>query len=194
MQSHHHAGTMPPSAWVRAHAHLVPTGRVLDLACGSGRHARFFAAAGWPVLAVDRDATALQALAGVDLIETRGCELETGAWPLQAATFAGVVVTHYLHRPRRAELMALLQAGGVLIYETFMAGHERHGRPSRPEFLLQPGELLDWAHLFGLEVLAFEEATVRIPREACLQRLCARRPLDRSILEVPTTHYPLPTE
>lgn len=188
MSSDLHSAALSPSGWVRAHAHRLPPGRVLDLACGTGRHARFLAAAGWPVLAVDCDAAALQTLAGVAQVETRLCDLEGALWPLLGQRFAGVVVTHYLHRTRRAELMALVQPGGVLLYETFMAGNELLGRPSRPEFLLRTGELLDWAQEGGLEVLAYEEAQVRIPRAACVQRLCARRPLERSKLEVPTTY------
>ena len=87
-------------------AHLVPRGaRVLDLACGTGRHARFFAARGCRVVAVDRDAAALAAMAGVAGIETRVVDLETGAWPLAGERFDAVVVANYLHRPLLAPLL-----------------------------------------------------------------------------------------
>ncbi len=165
-----------PSPWVLAQAGLLPQGRVLDLACGRGRHARWLAANGWPVLAVDRDAQALAGLADLPGVETRCCDLEGERWPLAGQVFAGVVVTNYLFRPRLPSLAAMLRPGAVLIYETFMLGQARFGRPSNPEFLLAPDELYRWAIECGLDVLAFEQGEQSVPRPACMQRLCARRP------------------
>ena len=113
-----------PSAWVVRWAPLITPGRVLDLACGGGRHARFLAGLGHEVTAVDREPRALA-------------------------------------------------PGGVLIYETFMAGNERFGRPSNPAFLLAPGEL--WAAFAGLHIIAFEQGLSLQPKPAMVQRLCARR-------------------
>lgn len=133
---------------------------MLDLACGGGRHAQFFAARGHPVLAVDRDAAALAALRGCPGIEARVGDLEAGNWPLAGEHFAGIVVTHYLHRPRLPELVAGLAPDGVLIYETFAAGNAAFGRPANPAFLLCPGELFDLAAAHGLTVVAFEQGRV----------------------------------
>jgi SAM-dependent methyltransferase len=170
----------PVSPWVMRFAPLIPAGgAVLDLACGSGRHSRFLVGRAHPVLAVDRDTTALAGLAGVTGIETLQADLEGPAsdpWPLAGRTFAGIVVTCYLHRPRFSDLAALVANPGVLIYETFMAGHERFGKPSRPDFLLQPQELLGWARTQGWRVVAYEEGEVGGAdgaRPAVLQRLCA---------------------
>ncbi|MEO7762341.1 MAG: class I SAM-dependent methyltransferase [Casimicrobiaceae bacterium] len=165
-----------PSAWVTRFAPLVALGaRVLDLACGQGRHARYFAGLGHRVLAIDRDLDALATLRGVDGVETRHADLETDNWPLSEERFDAIVVTHYLHRPQFPHLLAALRPDGVLIYETFAEGNARFGKPSRPEFLLQPGELL---RAFGAEltVVAFEQGQVARPAPAVIQRICALRP------------------
>lgn len=173
-----------PSPWVARFAGLIPGGEVLDLACGRGRHARLLAALGHPVLALDRDAAALAAIDGGG-IRTRQLDLEQGAaggsdWPLQAARFAGIVVANYLHRPLRTALLASLAPGGILIYETFARGNERYGKPSNPDFLLAPDELLQWAGAAQpqpLQVVAFEQGRIAHPKPAVVQRICAMRPL-----------------
>ncbi|MEC5217836.1 SAM-dependent methyltransferase [Actimicrobium sp. GrIS 1.19] len=169
-----------PSAWVARFVTCIPAGRVLDLACGTGRHARLLAAAGFAVLAVDRDQAALDALDG-HRIETLCVDLEAadavlGTW-LRPQAFAGIVVTNYLHRPLLPLLFDSLIEGGVLIYETFAAGNALFGKPSNPDFLLQPAELLQAtaAAPCHMHVLAFEDGRVSQPKPAMLQRLCAIR-------------------
>ncbi|MEM5274170.1 class I SAM-dependent methyltransferase [Cupriavidus taiwanensis] len=170
-----HAGIAAPSAWVTRWAHLLrPGARVLDLACGSGRHAAWLAARGHRVLAVDRDADAIASLpAGV---AGRVADLEQGDWPLAGAEpFDAIVVTNYLHRPLWPHLAAALAPGGCWIYETFAAGNETVGKPSRPDFLLRPGELLEVARAHGLRVVAYEDGVIEVPKTAFVQRLCAVR-------------------
>jgi SAM-dependent methyltransferase len=170
----------PASAWVQRFVPLIPPGEVLDLACGSGRHARLLAKFGHPVLAIDRDPAALAQTAGPG-IATLQLDLENGAqamagWPLLADRFVGIVVTNYLHRPLMDDLLVSLAPGGVLIYETFVRGNEQFGKPSNPDFLLAPGELLEWTqHSFphALHVLAFEDGYVATPKPAMVQRICA---------------------
>lgn len=165
-----------PSPWVGRFArHILAGGEVLDLACGSGRHARRLSAAGHPVLAVDRDAAALASLAAVPGVTTLAVDLEGEVWPLAGRRFAGIVVTNYLWRPRLANVLELLAPGGVLIYETFMVGNERFGKPSNPDFLLRSQELLDLARSAGLTVLAYEEGYVDQPKPALQQAICARQ-------------------
>jgi SAM-dependent methyltransferase len=171
---HSHA-QQTPSPWIKRWAPLVrPGGVVLDLACGQGRHARLFAGRGHPVLAVDRDETALDGLRHIGGIETRVADLEGEAWPFAKQDFAAIVVANYLHRPLLSELIAALAPDGVLIYETFMQGNERYGRPSSPAFLLRPGELLECV-AGHLSVVAFEQGVLEIPRPAVVQRICATR-------------------
>ncbi len=164
-----------PSPWVVRFAPLIPAGgEVLDLACGGGRHARHLAALGYRVEAVDRDETQLSQLAGVAGVTTRQADLEGGPWPYYGRQFEGIVVTHYLWRPLLPQLFACLAEGGTLIYETFMAGNERFGRPANPEFLLRPGELIDLVHK-RFTIVAFEQGEVERPWPAVVQRICACR-------------------
>lgn len=163
----------PPSPWVRRFVALIPAqGRVLDLACGLGRHARLLADMGYRVEAVDRDPQALAALEGLRGIDTRVADIESCSWPYDAASFDGVIVTNYLHRPAFVALLDAIGPGGVLIYETFMVGNETLGKPSNPDFLLQPGELLDRVRA-RLTVIAFEQGRVDSPKPAYVQRICA---------------------
>lgn len=162
---------LAPSDWVtRFGTRIVPGGRILDVACGSGRHANWFAAHGYEVLAVDHDAQP-KLSAGIAF---KQADIEKEAWPFPGQQFAGVIVTHYLHRPLMETLVQSVAEGGWFIYETFATGNERYGRPSRAEFLLQPGELLR-AVEGRLEVIAYENDTFEHPRPAVLQRIAARR-------------------
>jgi SAM-dependent methyltransferase len=148
-------------------------GTVLDLACGTGRHARLALANGHPVVAVDRYNAGVVDLLGRSDFEFIDADLEgPRGWPLGGRTFDGVVVTNYLHRPLLAAFVAAVAPGGVLIYETFAAGNERFGRPSNPAFLLEPGELLR-AVDGRLAVVAYEHGIVESPRHAAVQRICA---------------------
>ena len=162
-------GSLDPSAWVVRWAPLVTAGPVLDVASGAGRHSKLFRERGFEVTAVDRDTQALPE--GITFVKA---DLEDGSpWPFAGRHFGAIVVTNYLHRPLLPLLAGALQEGGVLIYETFMVGNERFGKPSNPNFLLRPGELLQ---AFGsLTVVAFEQGTVERPKRAALQRICVIR-------------------
>ena len=153
-------------------AWLPADSTVLDLACGHGRHLRWLAARGMRVTGVDRDAHALQGLQSVaPLAELLLADIENGPWPLAGRQFDAVVVTHYLWRPLWPAILASVAPGGLLIYETFGAGNGRYGRPSRPDFLLQPGELLQVAQ--GMRVLGYEDGFLDHPPRL-VQRICAR--------------------
>jgi SAM-dependent methyltransferase len=166
----------PPSAWVARHVDSIRTGgRVLDLAAGGGRHTRLLLERGYTVVAADRDTAALEATFGGD----PGCrivalDLENGEpWRLGDG-YDGVVVTNYLYRAAFPDLVAALAPGGRLIYETFMAGNERFGKPSNPDFLLRPNELVV-AFVPHLTIIAFEQGIMRRPRPAAIQHIAATK-------------------
>ena len=167
---------MEPSAWVtRFGVDVAAGGRVLDVACGGGRHARWFVARGHAVTAVDRDLTGVADLADDPRVEFVERDLEDGSpWPFAGREFAAVVVTNYLYRPLLADLVASVAENGWLLYETFAVGNERYGRPTNPDFLLRPGELLD-AVRGVLRVVAYEDLVVDRPRPAAVQRVAATR-------------------
>jgi len=168
-----HRADETPSAWVVRWRHLLRPGmNVLDLACGHGRHARYLAGCGCRVTAVDRDPDALASLAGNPAVEVMALDLEGGWWPFAGRQFDAIVVVRYLHRPLLPALLDSLASDGLLIYETFMRGNEVYGRPSNPDFLLAPDELLDWARP-RLRTLAFEQGRSDGERPAVVQRICA---------------------
>lgn len=164
----------PPSSWIMRFAPLVrPRGPVLDVACGGGRHLRFFHAAGHPVTGIDVDLDAVRDLAGQPGVELVAADLEGEGWPLSSSRrFAAVVVTNYLHRPLFPALLSALEPEGILLYETFMQGNQRLGRPSRPDFLLEDRELVERVR-GRLHLVAFEQGEVTVPRPAVIQRLAA---------------------
>lgn len=166
-----HSPNTAPSPWVCRWAHLIrPGGSVLDVACGSGRHVRWLAKRGHALTALDRDAGALDTLR--DRAEVIVADIENGPWPLDGRRFDALVVTNYLWRPLWPKLRESLAEGGVLIYETFAAGNETVGKPSRADFLLGPGELLQLAQ--GLRVVAYEDGFVDAPARF-IQRIAALR-------------------
>ncbi len=164
-------GTEAPSPWVQRWSHLVPAGgTVLDVACGHGRHLRWFAGRGHAVTGVDRSPEAIAAVAQVG--QAVQADIENGPWPFAEQRFDAVVVTNYLWRPLLPVIVDSVVEGGVLIYETFATGNESVGKPSRPDFLLQPGELLQACA--DLHVVAYENGFLDSPARY-VQRIVAVR-------------------
>jgi SAM-dependent methyltransferase len=173
--------TPHPDTWVSRFAPLVYSGgHVLDVACGNGRHTKLFLDTEHPVTAIDRSIGAMEGLKrhkGLDLIEA---DIETRPWPLSGRTFDAIVVVNYLHRPLLPILGQSLNPGGVLIYRTFAIGNEKYGKPSNPDFLLRPNELLD--AFAGLEVVVYESGDTGT---AVVQRICAFRRAGEEPLPLP---------
>lgn len=160
------------SEWIQRHAHLLPPqAQVLDIACGSGRHATYLAQLGHHVTGVDRDEGALAQLP--TSVHAIHADLENAAWPLEGQQFDAVVVTNYLWRALWPHILHSVRAGGVLVYETFGQGNAAYGKPSRPDFLLAPGELLqvcaDW------HIVAYEHG-LRSQPDRMVQRIIALKP------------------
>ena len=168
-----HDNNQNASPWVKRFASLIPkNSTVLDLACGGGRHARLFAQMGYSVLAIDQDVSHISQVKD-GRINSQAMDLELDAWPLEGRLFGGIVVTNYLFRPHLDRLPEMLEEGGVLLYETFAHGNAQFGKPSNPNFLLKPAELLALATRHGLKVTAYEDLYVDDPKPAMVQRLCA---------------------
>ena len=164
-----------PFPWVLRFAPLArPGAPVLDLACGRGRHTRLFLERGHPVTAVDIDVSGLADLHAHPRLEVVQADLEHAPWPLPGRRFGVVVVTNYLWRPLFPMILAAIDDGGLLLYETFGRGNEAHGPPTNPDFLLAPGELIERVHA-ELQIVAYEHGHLERPRPAIKQRLCAVR-------------------
>ena len=168
-------GIGSPSSWVTRFANLIPAGEpILDLAAGGGRHTRYLLGRGYKVVAVDRNLDGMADISAEPRLELLQADLEADAWPLNGRSFGGIIVTNYLHRPLLARLAESLGPGGVLIYETFAVGQEAYGRPSNPDFLLRPNELIE-AFRSSLTTLAFEHGVVDGERPSVIQRIVAAR-------------------
>lgn len=162
------------SSWVTRFAHLAPDDLpVLDVACGSGRHTRFFLKRGHDVTGVDINLSDLKMVEDADRLTLIERDLEDGmVWQFGTQVYGAVIVTNYLHRPILASLVASVAPGGVLIYETFAQGHEAYGKPTSPDYLLRPGELIDMVR-GKLQIVAYEHGYTNRPRRAIMQRICA---------------------
>lgn len=166
--SHSSLGVSP---WVQRWSHLIgPNARVLDVACGAGRHVRWFAERGAKVTGIDRDAAALESLGSI--AEVVVADVEGAPWPLVGRRFDAVIVANYLWRPLLPRIVASVDVGGVLIYETFAIGNQSVGKPANPQYLLRPGELLSAVQ--GLRVVAYEDGFLDAP-ERFVQRVLAVR-------------------
>ena len=179
---------MAPSDWVRRWSHLVPAGAsVLDVACGQGRHMRWFYERNHPVTGIDKAQEAIESIA--PLGEAICADIETGPWPLPGRRFGGVVVTNYLWRPLLPTILDSVAPGGVLLYETFAQGNESVGRPARADFLLRPGELLQTCQ--GLRVVAYEDGFLAEPARFVQRIAAVRAPLPSAgPLRLPLTATP----
>ena len=167
LSAHH---PLAPSEWVIRFGLLVPpTGRILDVACGTGRHAHWFAGRGYLVDAVDREEMPKHSRH----IAFKQADIEAGSWPYPGQQFAAVVVANFLYRPLMKTLVEAVAPHGWLIYETFAMGNAKYGRPSQPDFLLQPGELIE-AVRGRLRIVAYEDVYVDLPKPAMVQRIAAR--------------------
>ena len=177
------------SDWVQRWSHLAAANaRVLDIACGSGRHMKWFSERGHTTTGIDRSAEAVAAAGQFGLAIQ--ADIENGPWPLmcdaQAQAFDVVVVTNYLWRPLFPTVLQSLAPGGLLLYETFEIGNESVGKPSRPDFLLQPGELLTLCQ--GLQIVAFEDGFLPHP-ERFVQRIAAFKPNMRTNAKQPLARH-----
>ena len=136
----------------------------------------------------------LQAGADGARVRTVLADIENQPWPLMDAqapqTFDAVVVTNYLWRALLPIIVRSVAPGGVLLYETFAHGNASVGKPSRPDFLLRPGELLRACQ--DLRVVAYEDGFLVDPPRFVQRIVAVREPLrPQAGTEPPPTRYPL---
>ncbi len=178
-----------PSEWVVRHApQITESGQVLDLACGSGRHARYLLSKGFHVTCLDIDLTSV-----LDLEANPNCQLiqadleGKSDWPFAGIegtsisgtrdkcsrkVFDGIIVSNYLYRPLFEDLVRTLSGGGVLIYQTFMVGNEKYGRPRNPDHLLETDELKVFFE-DRLDIIEFRQGFSAESGPAMVQQICA---------------------
>jgi len=149
---------------------------------------QWFAERGFSVTGIDRNPEAL--VSASQYGTTVQADIENGPWPLlldkQSQQFDVVVVTNYLWRARLPTILHSVAPGGLLLYETFARGNEDFGRPSNPDFLLHPGELLNLCQ--GMLIIAYEYGFVPQPAR-CVQRIAACMPaLLQPTLQVSEQH------
>ena len=187
LPSHSHTGR--PSPWLQRFVHLIPAGgQVLDVACGQGRHLRWLHGLGFRMTGVDRDPAAIESIRPFVSADGNAvlADIESGPWPFEGRRFDAVIVTNYLWRPLLPRIVASVADGGVLLYETFAQGNETVGKPSRPDFLLRPGELIEACR--DLRIVACEDGFLDRP-ERFVQRIAAVRQAPetpaRHLLEAP---------
>ena len=133
---------------------------------------QWFAEKGHRVVGVDRSPDAIQAASSFG--DTVLADIENGPWPLmnggQVRPFDAVIVTNYLWRPLLSVIAQSVAPGGLLLYETFSQGNETVGKPSRPDFLLRPAELLQT--FASMHIVAFEDGFLENPPRF-VQRIAA---------------------
>ena len=142
------AEALAPSSWLVENADLLPrSGRVLDVACGKGRHALWMAGRGYEVQAIDRSPEAIEVLTVIAresnlTIRATVIDLETDPPPdFGPSEFDVILGFNYLHRPLMPVLRRALKPGGRIFYETFTTRQAERGHPRNPAFLLTDGEL-----------------------------------------------------
>jgi SAM-dependent methyltransferase len=172
----HRSDRTPPSPWVRRFIDGARHGgAMLDVACGSGRHVDLGLAQGLAVTGVDRSLDGVARFAGDPRVTLIEADLEAGGpLPFARDRFSAVIVTNYLWRPILDAVVAAVADEGILIYETFAVGNERLDRPSNPDFLLKPAELIGAVHR-RLVPVAYEHVRLDAPARI-VQRICAVGP------------------
>ena len=154
-----------PSSFLKEQQHLIPKGKVLDVATGHGRNALYLASLGYSVIGIDRDKEALRAIqqeiqnSNVSNVSVHAQDLEDGSpssLNLGTELYEGILVFFYLYRSLFPSLLRALRRGGVLMYETFLIDNHRiNNHPRRQEFCLQHNELFQLTQ--GLRIVHYEE-------------------------------------
>ena len=139
--------SLEPAQFLVRNVELLPKGRVLDIAMGSGRNAVYLAGLGFDVEGVDispesiNSALELARNAGVN-IKAQVADLENN-YVIKKDTYQVIMCFNYLQRLLIPQIKDGLLKGGMVIYETFIVDQKQFGKPTNPNYLLKHNELLD---------------------------------------------------
>ncbi len=136
-----------PADFLVENVDLLPRGRALDIAMGSGRNAVYLARMGWDVEGVDISEPAVKnslALAQQHqvAIQAQVADLEKD-YHLPPGAYNVIICFNYLQRSLFPQIKAGLKKGGMVVYETFIIDQVKFGKPHNPDFLLRYNELLE---------------------------------------------------
>ena len=151
------------SNWVKYCLDVLPSKNsyVLDLACGRGRHSIFLSNLGYNVLSVDIDEYKLDCFNG-KLIKKKVLDVEKlNNWPLVKKKFDAIIVTNFLNRKIFPKIIKSIKKEGYLIYETFSEGHQKIGKPTNPQYILKPRELIRLTN--KMQLIAYEDIYIDNP-------------------------------
>ena len=165
-----------PEEWVKKHIHLIPEkSTVADIACGKGRHTRLLLRRGFFVVAFDKDVSGLRDIPPTPNLRVVEVDLEADNECLKhPKEFSAIIVVNYLHRPLFDNLIHALKPGGILIYQTFMVGNERYGRPHNTDYLLKENELSTRLEA-EFRIIEFDQGYIEYPKPAVIQKICATK-------------------
>ncbi|MBW1887324.1 MAG: methyltransferase domain-containing protein [Deltaproteobacteria bacterium] len=143
---------LKPSQFLVENIQLLPKGRALDVAMGSGRNALYLAKMGFEMEGIDisqgagNNAVKFAQESGVNL-EARVVDLEKDFY-IEKHAYDVIICFHYLQRSLIHYIREGLQIGGMVVYETYIIDQAQFGRPKNPDYLLKHNELLDMFHDF----------------------------------------------
>ncbi|MFC1846121.1 class I SAM-dependent methyltransferase [Chloroflexota bacterium] len=137
-----------PSKFLAENIRILPIGRALDIAMGSGHNAVFLAQMGFDVRGIDISAEAVNN--ALDLakefnvvIKAEVVDLESD-FTIKKGYYDVIICFNYLQRSLIPQIKDGLRPGGMIVYETFIAEQATlFGKPKNPDFLLKHNELLD---------------------------------------------------
>ena len=145
--THNHSHSIQPSRFLIDNLEIIPSGRVLDIAMGSGRNSIYLAQNGFEVEGLDASPDAVvkamesAVKAGVS-IKAQVADLE-GDYRIERGRYDVIICFNYLQRSLIPRIKDGIRKGGLVIYETFITDQAKFGKPTNPDYLLEHNELLD---------------------------------------------------
>lgn len=146
-----------PISFLVDNVHLLPKGKVLDIAMGEGRNGVYLATQGFEVLGLDiseKGLTKAHKLAEKNnvTIETKVVDLEN--FTLEPNTYEVILCTYYMQKDLFKQFESALKPGGMIVVETYNIDYLKYARFSR-KWALDTNELLD---IFkGLRVIRYQD-------------------------------------